>query len=114
MDEVQPGLLGHGIREADRNREVPGSDEVAVLVVAIAEVQSDLDRLANGPHAVDKLANEIAKYVTQLEFREALLTLGLDPYLATPSEYAELLKAAMAWNADTINVLKKKGVKFDF
>jgi len=62
---------------------------------------------------IDKLSAEILRYVAQPEFREALLTLGLDPFLATSSEYAEILKANLAWNIDTINLLKKKGVKFD-
>ncbi len=63
---------------------------------------------------VDKLAAEIAKYVAQPAFRESLTTLGLDPYAANSSEYADVLKAGLAWNVDTISVLKKKGVKFDF
>ena len=63
---------------------------------------------------IDKLASEIAKYVVQPEFRDSLLTLGLDPYLASPSEYADILKAGMAWNINTIDIMKKKGVKFDF
>jgi hypothetical protein len=39
--------------------------------------------------------------------------MGLDPLLSTPKEYADALKAGMAWNINTIDMLKKKGVKFD-
>ena len=63
---------------------------------------------------IDKLSAEVAKYVGQPEFRNVLIGLGLEPYQATPSEYADALKAGLAWNITTINVLKKKGVKFDF
>ncbi len=56
----------------------------------------------------------IAKHLVQPEFRNSLISLGLDPNVSTPSQYADALKAAMAWNIDTIVMLKKKGVKFDF
>ena len=62
---------------------------------------------------IDKLSAEVAKYLAQPEFRDALIRMGLDPYLSTPREYADVLKAGMAWNVNTINMLKKKGVKFD-
>jgi tripartite-type tricarboxylate transporter receptor subunit TctC len=63
---------------------------------------------------VDKLSKEVAKYVTQPEFRNSLIGLGLDPLSSTPSQYADVLKAGLAWNIETIAMLKKKGVKFDF
>ena len=62
---------------------------------------------------VDKLSAEVAKYVGQPAFRETLIGLGLDPKPGTPQEYAEALKAGLAWNVDTIAALKKKGVKFE-
>jgi len=34
-------------------------------------------------------------------------------YTSTPREYADVLKAGLDWNLNTITVLKKKGVKFD-
>jgi tripartite-type tricarboxylate transporter receptor subunit TctC len=69
---------------------------------------------AGTPKAViDKLAAEVARYLAQPAFRETLLTLGLDPHPSTPKEYAEALKASMAWNITTIDMLKKKGVRFD-
>jgi len=39
--------------------------------------------------------------------------LGLEPNPSTPVEYADTLKASLAWNIETIAMLKKKGVKFD-
>jgi tripartite-type tricarboxylate transporter receptor subunit TctC len=63
---------------------------------------------------IDKLSAEIAKYLAQAEFRETLINLGLDPFLATPSEYAEVLKAGLAWNVETINILKKRNIKFEY
>jgi tripartite-type tricarboxylate transporter receptor subunit TctC len=63
---------------------------------------------------VDKLSAEVAKYVSQSQFREQLLGLGLNPTASTPQEYADWLKAGYAWNADTLATLKKKGVKFEF
>jgi len=63
---------------------------------------------------IDKLSAEIAKYLAQPEFRESLLTLGLDPATSSPSEYSDILKAQLAWNIQTIETLKKKGVKFEF
>jgi tripartite-type tricarboxylate transporter receptor subunit TctC len=69
---------------------------------------------AGTPKAViDKLSAEVAKYLPQPAFRDALINLGLDPNLSTPMEYADALKANMTWNINTINVLRKKGVKFD-
>jgi len=63
---------------------------------------------------VDKLSSEIAKHVANAEFRDSLVNLGLDPRPSTPRDYAEALKAMMAWNVNTIAMLKKQGVKFDF
>jgi tripartite-type tricarboxylate transporter receptor subunit TctC len=70
---------------------------------------------AGTPKAIiDKLAAEIAKYQAQAEFRDTLINLGLDPYAATPGEYAEVLKAGMAWNIDTLSMLKKRNIKFEY
>ncbi|HZN23424.1 MAG TPA: tripartite tricarboxylate transporter substrate binding protein [Burkholderiales bacterium] len=63
---------------------------------------------------VDKLSSEILKYVKQPQFRESLINLGLEPTASTPQEYTEWLKAGYAWNIDTLAMLKKKGVKFEF
>jgi tripartite-type tricarboxylate transporter receptor subunit TctC len=63
---------------------------------------------------IDKLSTEIAKYVAHSDLRDALINLGLDPYLATPTEYAEVLKAGLAWNVDTLNTLKKRNIKFEY
>jgi tripartite-type tricarboxylate transporter receptor subunit TctC len=63
---------------------------------------------------VDKLSAEIARHLTQPEFRDTLLNLGLDPNPGTPGQYGEALKASMAWNVETIATLRKLGVKFDF
>jgi tripartite-type tricarboxylate transporter receptor subunit TctC len=62
---------------------------------------------------VDKLAAEVARHLAQPAFRDTLIGLGLDPNPSTPREYAEVLKASMAWNIVTIDMLKKKGVRFD-
>ena len=45
---------------------------------------------------------------------DALIGLALDPNVSTPGQYAEVLKAAMAWNVETIAAIRKKGFKFDF
>jgi tripartite-type tricarboxylate transporter receptor subunit TctC len=63
---------------------------------------------------IDKLSAEVARHLAQPEFRDSLISLGLDPNVSTPSQYADALKAAMAWNVETIGLLRKKGVKFDF
>lgn len=63
---------------------------------------------------VDKLSAEMGRHLAQPEFRDALIKLGLDPNYATPQEYAEVLKAGFAWNVNTIALLRKRGVKFDF
>ena len=63
---------------------------------------------------VDKLSTEVTKHLAQPEFSDALIKLGLDPYPSTPKEYADVLKAGLAWNVNTIALLKKRGVKFDF
>ena len=62
----------------------------------------------------DKLTGEVRKHLAQPEFRDALLKLGLEPNYTSPKEYAETLKAAYAWNIDTIALLRKRGVTFDF
>jgi tripartite-type tricarboxylate transporter receptor subunit TctC len=63
---------------------------------------------------VDRLSTEVARHLAQPEFRDSLIGLGLDPNVSTPGQYAEVLKAAMTWNIETIATLRKKGVKFDF
>ena len=62
---------------------------------------------------VDKLSSEVAKYVSQPQFRDQLLSLGLEPRASTPQEYGDWLKAGYAWNRETLALLKKKGVKFE-
>jgi len=54
------------------------------------------------------------KHLMTREFRELLIGLGLEPNIKTPEEYLDALKAQMAWNVSTIDMLKKKGAKFDF
>jgi len=63
---------------------------------------------------VDKLAAAMEKHLSTAEFRDALIGLGLEPKITPPQEYMEALKAQMAWNVNTIAMLKKSGVKFDF
>lgn len=63
---------------------------------------------------VDKLAGEMAKHLATPEFRDSLTKIGLDPVTNTPAQYADLLKSGHAWNINTIALLKKRGVKFDF
>jgi tripartite-type tricarboxylate transporter receptor subunit TctC len=63
---------------------------------------------------VEKLANEVGKHLAQAEFRDALLKIGLDPNYSNPQEYADTLKAGYAWNINTIALLRKRGVKFEF
>ena len=63
---------------------------------------------------VDKLSKEVAKYLAQPEFRDSLINIGLVPLTSTPKDYADVLKAGLAWNIETIATLRKKGVKFDF
>ncbi|MSP97668.1 MAG: hypothetical protein EXR29_10695 [Betaproteobacteria bacterium] len=69
---------------------------------------------AGTPRAIiEKLSAEISRYVAQPEFRDALINLGLDPYLASADEYADVLKAGMAWNIETIAILKQRNIKFE-
>lgn len=69
---------------------------------------------AGTPKAViETLSNEVARHLAQPAFRDTLTSLGLDPNPGTPREYAVALKASMAWNIATIDMLKKKGVRFD-
>ena len=70
---------------------------------------------AGTPKAIiDKLSAEVAKYHAQAEFRDTLINIGLDPYPAGSAEYADVLKAGLAWNIDTIAVLKKRNIKFEY
>ena len=62
---------------------------------------------------VDKLSAEVNRHLSTAAFRDSLITLGLDPLISTPKEYADTLKAGMAWNINTIETLKKRGVRFD-
>ena len=63
---------------------------------------------------VDKLSTEISKYVSQPQFREQLVSLGFEPKVSTSQEYADWLKAGYEWNRETLAVLQKRGVKFEF
>lgn len=63
---------------------------------------------------VDKLANEVAKHLANPEVRDTFVGIGLDPVVNSPQEYGEMLKSGHAWNVNTIALLKKRGVKFDF
>lgn len=62
---------------------------------------------------IEKLAAEVTRHLAQPAFCDTLLTLGPDPQTSTPKEYAEALKASMAWNISTVDMLKEKGVRFD-
>lgn len=63
---------------------------------------------------VDKLSAAMEKHLSAAEFRDALIGLGLEPKISSPAEFLEALKAQMAWNVNTIALLKKNGVKFEF
>lgn len=63
---------------------------------------------------VDKLSNEVKKHLANPEVRDSFVNIGLDPALNSPQEYAEMLKSGYAWNVDTVALLKKRGVKFEF
>ena len=63
---------------------------------------------------VDKLSAEMRRHLMTREFRDLLIGLGLEPNSKTPEEYLDALKAQMAWNVSTIDMLKKSGTKFDF
>lgn len=63
---------------------------------------------------VDKLSAAMARHLATPEFRDALTGLGLEPKISSPQEYMEALRAQMAWNVETIAMLKRNGVKLDF
>lgn len=59
---------------------------------------------------VDKLSAEIGKCVAQPDFQEKLISQGLTPYVATPEQYAALLKEGLTTNA---NIIKRVNIKLD-
>jgi tripartite-type tricarboxylate transporter receptor subunit TctC len=63
---------------------------------------------------VDKLSNEVAKHLAHQETHDSFVNIGLDPIVSTPQEYGEMLKSGHAWNVNTVALLRKRGVKFDF
>jgi len=66
---------------------------------------------AGTPKAIiDKLATEIARYLTQPDFKEKLISQGADPFVLTPEQYAALMKADMAKFA---KVIKTANIKLD-
>jgi hypothetical protein len=56
----------------------------------------------------------LTRWPAQPQVREQLVSLGFDPKMSTPQEYADWLNAGHAWNRETLAVLAKKGVKFEF
>ena len=45
---------------------------------------------------VEKLSAEIGKHLATADFKERLLSLGVDPLISTPDQYAALIKADTA------------------
>ena len=76
----------------------------------------DFDPIATTEYAlllnpiVDRLSDEVAKYLALPAFRETLVSQGLTPYVATPAQYAALLQEGYATNA---GVIKKANIKFE-
>ncbi len=59
---------------------------------------------------VDKLSTEIAKYLAQPEFREKLLSLGADPFISTPEQFAARIKADYAMYT---KIIKTANIKME-
>jgi len=59
---------------------------------------------------VDKLSAEIGKYLAQPDFQETLVSQGLTPHVASPEQYAALLKEGLATNA---SIIKNANIKLE-
>ncbi|MFH1604519.1 MAG: tripartite tricarboxylate transporter substrate-binding protein, partial [Pseudomonadota bacterium] len=59
---------------------------------------------------IDKLSREIARILATPDFREKLLSQGVDPFISTPEHFAALLKADMVkWG----KVIKIANIKIE-
>jgi len=66
---------------------------------------------ADAPRQViDKLSLEIGRIVTMPDFREKLASLGMDPLISTPNQFATLLKADLARYA---KIIKTANIKIE-
>ncbi len=66
---------------------------------------------AGTPKAIiDKMSSEIAKILAMPDFREKLLSQGLDPFVSNPDQFAALLKVAMVRYA---KIIKDANIKMD-
>jgi tripartite-type tricarboxylate transporter receptor subunit TctC len=59
---------------------------------------------------VERLSQEIARIVSAADFREKLVSLGMEPLVATPAQFAALLAADMAKAA---KVIKAANIRLD-
>jgi tripartite-type tricarboxylate transporter receptor subunit TctC len=59
---------------------------------------------------IDKFSREIAGIVRTPEFTETLLTLGADPLISTPQQFAELIKVDLVRYA---NLIKRANIKIE-
>ncbi len=59
---------------------------------------------------IDKLSAEIAKHLAQPDFKEKLLSQGLDAFISGPDQYLALMKADMAKFA---NIIKNANIKLE-
>ena len=59
---------------------------------------------------VDKLSNELAKYLGQPDFKDKLTSQGMDAFISSPEQYAALLKQDMATFA---KIIKAASIKFE-
>ena len=94
-------------------------------MLGVAEQMSELRRGAQEILPEAELEKKLAadprtrnvkvSYVGQVQLmRDTFSGIGLDPVYNSPQEYTEMLKSGYNWNVQTIALLKKRGVKFDF
>jgi tripartite-type tricarboxylate transporter receptor subunit TctC len=84
--------------------QVPTFTEAGLPGFDLRPWQGMLAPAATPPPIVDRLSAEVGKIVSMAEVRKRLLSLGMEPLVSTPEQFAALLQADMANAAKVVKV----------
>jgi len=119
---TSPAFIPHSKNTKLRGIAVTGDTRMAALPDVLTFAEAGLPGFdmkawfgvlapAGTPKAViDKLSTEIGKYLAQPDFKEKLISQGLDPFITSTDQYSALMKSDMAKFA---TIIKSADIKLE-
>lgn len=104
------GIAVSGDRRLPGLQRVPTFTESGLPDFDVGFWQGILAPAGTSRTIIDKLAGEIARILAMPDIQQKMASLGVEPFVVSPDEFAARMKADMAKYAE---VIKKRNIKFD-